>query len=154
IAIGTMRLSTDPERDEARALSVLAEALSAGVRMFDTADCYALDAADMRHNERLLRKALAVWPGDRGSVCIATKGGLTRPGGRWVPNGKADHLRKACECSLAALGVPRIDVYQLHVVDPRTPLAVSVRALAHLRREGAIVDVGLCNVSVPQTEEA
>jgi aryl-alcohol dehydrogenase-like predicted oxidoreductase/histidinol phosphatase-like enzyme/predicted kinase len=153
-AIGCMRLSTEPARDEGRAIAVLLEALSAGVRLLDTADAYALDAADAGHNERLVRGALAAWTGDRAAVCVATKGGLTRPGGKWVPNGKAGTLRKACEASLAALGVGRIDVYQLHLVDPRTPLAVSVRALAALQREGLVAELGLCNVNAAQIEEA
>jgi aryl-alcohol dehydrogenase-like predicted oxidoreductase/histidinol phosphatase-like enzyme/adenylate kinase family enzyme len=153
-AIGCMRLSTETDRDEERSISVLCEALSAGVRLLDTADAYALDAADVGHNERLLRRALGAWSGDRSAVRVATKGGLTRPGGKWIPSGKAGHLRKACEASLAALGVSRVDVYQLHLVDPRTPLAVSVRALAALQREGLAAEVGLCNVSVAQIEEA
>ena len=153
-AIGCMSLSTRGKRDEAHGLSVLAEALAAGVRLFDTADAYAAGPEDVGHNERLLQKALAAWPGDRSAVRIATKGGLTRPGGRWLPNGKAGHLRKACEASLLALGVPRIDLYQLHAVDPRTPLPVSVRALAELRREGLVAEVGLSNVSAAQIEEA
>lgn len=153
-AIGCMRLSTEKDRDEEKALSVLAEALDAGVRLFDTADAYALDAADAGHNERLLQRALAAWPGDRAAVRVATKGGLTRPAGRWIPDGKAGHLRKACEASLAALGVPRVDLYQLHLADPRTPLATSVRALADLQREGLAAEVGLCNVSVAQIEQA
>lgn len=153
-AIGCLNLSARPTRDDARSLAVLAAALGAGVRLFDTADAYALDAADMGHNERLLRAALAAFPGDRSSVRIATKGGLTRPAGRWVPNGKAGHLRRACEASLEALGLSRVDLYQLHVVDPKTPLAVSARALAELRREGLAARIGLCNVTVPQIEAA
>lgn len=153
-AVGCMSLSTRPARDEAASLEVLAAALDAGVRLFDTADAYALGAEDTGHNERLLRRALAAWTGDRASVRVATKGGLTRPAGKWVPDGRARHLRAACEASLEALGVARLDLYQLHVVDPKTPLAVSVRALAGLRREGLVAEIGLCNVGVAQLEEA
>jgi aryl-alcohol dehydrogenase-like predicted oxidoreductase/predicted kinase len=149
-----MRLSTDPDRDEGRATAVLHAALDAGIDFFDTADAYCRDEADNGHNERLIAGALATWPGDRSRVRVATKGGLTRPGGRWVPDGRARHLREACERSLAALGVARLDVYQLHAPDPRTPLATSVRALAELQREGLITAIGLCNVTVRQLEEA
>ena len=85
---------------------------------------------------------------------MATKGGISRPEGRWEPDGRAKHLAAACEQSCRALGVTAIDLYQLHVVDPRTPLATSVRALAALKRAGLIKSIGLCNVTVGQIEEA
>jgi aryl-alcohol dehydrogenase-like predicted oxidoreductase/predicted kinase len=149
-----MRLSTEPARAEARATAVLHAALDAGIEFFDTADAYCWDDDDRGHNERLLARALAAWPGDRSRVRVATKGGLTRPGGRWVADGRARHLRQACERSLAALGVQRLDLYQLHAPDPRTPLATSVRALEQLKRDGLIRAIGLCNVTVGQIEEA
>jgi aryl-alcohol dehydrogenase-like predicted oxidoreductase/predicted kinase len=152
--LGCMRLSTEPDRDEARATAVLHAALDAGIDFFDTADAYCRDDFDHGHNERLIARALATWPGDRSRVRVATKGGLTRPGGRWVPDGRAKHLREACERSLAAFGVSRLEHYQLHAPDPRTPLATSVRALAELQREGLISEIGLCNVTVGQIEEA
>jgi diketogulonate reductase-like aldo/keto reductase/histidinol phosphatase-like enzyme/predicted kinase len=71
-----------------------------------------------------------------------------------VPDGRAKHLREACERSLAALGVERLDLYQLHAPDPRTPLATSVRALEQLKRDGLITAIGLCNVTVGQIEDA
>src|ERR1051325_267205 len=125
-ALGCMRLSTEPDRDEARATAVLHAALDAGIALFDTADAYGRDDTDIGHNERPIARALATWPGDRSRIRVATKGGLTRPGGRWVPDGRATHLRTACERSLAALGVEQLDLYQLHAPDPRTPLATSV----------------------------
>jgi aryl-alcohol dehydrogenase-like predicted oxidoreductase/predicted kinase len=149
-----MRLSTEPDRDEARAAAVLHAALDAGIEFFDTADAYCLDDTERGHNERLIARALATWAGDRSRVRLGTKGGLTRPGGLWVPDGRARHLREACERSLAALGVERLDLYQLHAPDPRTPLATSVRALGQLKREGLIGAIGLCNVTVGQIEEA
>jgi len=149
-----MRLSTEPDRDEARATAVLHAALDAHVEFFDTADAYCWNDDERGHNERLIARALAAWPGGRSRVRIGTKGGLTRPGGRWVPDGRAKHLREACEHSLAALGVQRLDLYQLHAPDPRTPLATSVRALEQLKREGLIEAIGLCNVTVGQLEEA
>jgi aryl-alcohol dehydrogenase-like predicted oxidoreductase/histidinol phosphatase-like enzyme len=154
VAIGCMRLSTAADREDARAIEVLHAALDAGVTLFDTADAYCLDASETGHNERLIARALATWPGDRSRVRIATKGGLTRPQGRWEADGRARALTAACESSLTALGVGRIDLYQLHAPDPRVPLATSVRALLGLRRRGLATDIGLCNVTVGQIEEA
>src|SRR5262245_30495520 len=152
--LGCMRLSTDRDRDETRAVAVLLAALDAGIRFFDTADAYCWDESERGHNERLIARALASWSGDRSNVRVATKGGLTRPGGRWESNGRAKHLREACEHSLPALGVDRLDLYQLHAPDPRTPFATSVRALDQLKREGLVGAIGLCNVTVGQIEEA
>src|SRR5690349_20479772 len=152
IGLGCMRLSTAPDRDEERAVRVIHAALDCGVRLLDTADAYAHDDAEIGHNERLIATALRTWSGDRTAVEVATKGGLTRPGGRWVPDGRARHLEAACEASLRSLGVDRIDLYQLHVVDPRTPIETSVRALVALRGRGLIRSIGLCNVTVGQIE--
>src|SRR6185295_11549753 len=87
-------------------------------------------------------------------ILVATKGGMTRPKGSWVADGRARHLVAACEASRRALGVDRIDLYQLHAPDPRTPLSTSVRALAALKRDGLIEHIGLCNVNVGQIEQA
>jgi len=152
--MGCMRLSTDADRDEARALAVLHAALRAGVTLLDTADVYCHDDSDLGHNERLIAKALAAAAVDTTRVLVATKGGLRRPQGRWTADGRARHLAAACEASLAALGVPRLALYQLHAPDPRTPLATSVRALAALQRAGLVEHVGLCNVTVGQIDEA
>ena len=154
IGMGCMRLSTDRDRDEGRAIAVLHAAFDAGITFLDTADAYCWDASETGHNERLIARALAAWTGDRASVRVATKGGLTRPDGRWVPNARARHLAAACEASRRALGVERIHLYQLHAPDPRTPLATSVRALAALQRDGLVESIGLCNVTVGQIEEA
>ena len=99
-----MRLSTEPDRDETRALATLHAALDAGVTLLDTADAYCWDASEAGHNERLVARGVATWPGDVSRVRVATKGGLTRPGGRWVPDGRARHLQAACEASRRALG--------------------------------------------------
>ena len=149
-----MRLSTERNRDDARSIAVLHAALDAGIALFDTADAYCWDDSETGHNERLIARALASWTGDRSRVRVATKGGLTRPGGRWAANGRATHLRQACEASLRALAVDRIALYQLHAVDPRTALSTSVRALASLQREGLVDQIGLCNVTVGQIDEA
>jgi aryl-alcohol dehydrogenase-like predicted oxidoreductase/histidinol phosphatase-like enzyme/predicted kinase len=149
-----MRLSTAADRDEDRAIAVIHAALDAGVRLLDTADAYARDASEIGHNERLVAGALASWSGDRRGVVVATKGGLTRPGGLWVADGRTRHLAAACAASRAALGVDRLQLYQLHAPDPRTPLATSVRALEELRRDGLVEAIGLCNVTVGQIEAA
>jgi aryl-alcohol dehydrogenase-like predicted oxidoreductase/predicted kinase/histidinol phosphatase-like enzyme len=154
IALGCMRLSTAPDRDEANGVAVIHAALDAGVTLLDTADAYAWDDGEVGHNERLIARALSTWTGDRSRVQIATKGGLTRPDGRWEADGRARHLAAACQRSLRALGLERIPLYQLHAPDPRTPLSTSVRALAALKREGLVEAIGLCNVNVRQIEEA
>ena len=150
IGMGCMRLSTERERDEARAIEVLHAAFDAGVTFLDTADAYCLGDNETGHNERLIARARATWNGDSSRILVATKGGLTRPQGAWVADGRARHLIAACEASRCALGVERIDLYQLHAPDPRTPLSTSVRALASLKRDGLIERVGLCNVNVGQ----
>jgi aryl-alcohol dehydrogenase-like predicted oxidoreductase/predicted kinase/histidinol phosphatase-like enzyme len=154
IAMGCMRLSTVPDRDDERGIAVLHAAFDAGVTLLDTADAYCLDHSDIGHNERLIARARDSWPGDRSHVRIATKGGLTRPDGRWAADGRARHLTSACPASRLALGVARIDLYQLHAPDPRIPLATSVRALHALKRDGLVEAIGLCNVTVGQIEEA
>src|SRR5688572_12491858 len=97
--MGCMRLSTAPDRDEARGIAVLHAALDAGVTFLDTADSYCWDATETGHNERLVARAIATWSGDRSRqpITIATKGGLTRPEGRWVADGRARSLAAACE---------------------------------------------------------
>lgn len=148
-----MRLSTDPDRNDDRSIGVLHAAFEAGVTMLDTADAYGLDDHDIGHNERLIARALSTWHGDRSRIIVATKGGMTRPDGRWEPDGRAKHLRAACERSCLALGMDRIPLYQLHAPDPRTPLATSIKALAAMKRDGLIERIGLCNVTVGQIEE-
>ncbi len=162
MGFGCMRLSTMGTPDESNGIAVLHAALEAGATLVDTADAYGpaiglrgtAGETEIGHNERLIARALSAWRGDRRGIEIATKGGLTRPGGRWVPDGRAKHIRAACEASLSALGVERIDLYQLHAVDPRTPLETSVRVLAGLQKDGLARRIGLCNVTVAQIEVA
>src|SRR5262245_15220903 len=132
IGMGCMRLSTGQDREEGHAIALLHAAFDGGVTFLDTADAYCLDDSDAGHNERLIAHARETWNGDRSRIVVATKGGLTRPRGDWVPDGRGRHLRAACEASLRALGLPRIHLYQLHAPDPRTPFSTSVRALAAL----------------------
>jgi aryl-alcohol dehydrogenase-like predicted oxidoreductase len=149
-----MHLSIQDRPLEEQGIRVIQAALDAGVTLIDTADVYCMDENDIGHNERLIARALKSWSGDRSRVIVATKGGMTRPRGRWEMDGRPAHLKAACERSLKALGVERIDLYQLHVPDPRVPLAESVGALADLQREGKVQWVGLSNVSVEEIKEA
>src|SRR5512138_3717717 len=154
IGLGCMRLSTAADRDDARSIEVIHAALDAGATLLDTSNAYCYDDTETGHNERLIAEALRTWAGDRSKVEVATKGGLHRPGGKWVADAKAKALRAACEASRRALGVDVIDLYQLHAVDPKTPLETSVRALAALQRDGLVRQIGLCNVTVGQIEVA
>ena len=149
-----MRLSTERDRNASDGIAVLHAAFDAGITFFDTADAYCWDSTETGHNERLIATALDTWTGDRARIVVATKGGLTRPQGNWIEDGRARALVSACEASRRALGVERIQLYQLHAPDPRTPLSTSVRALAALRRDGLVEQIGLCNVNVAQIEEA
>jgi aryl-alcohol dehydrogenase-like predicted oxidoreductase len=126
----------EPE-DPEQARRVLRRAVELGVNLIDTADSYGPELS-----ERLIAQALHPYPDE---LVVATKGGYTRPGGRWVPDGRPKHLREACEGSLRRLKVERIDLYQLHRPDPRIALEDSVWALAQLREEGKIRYVGLSN---------
>ena len=154
IGLGCMRLSTAPERDDALAIEVIRAALDAGATVLDTANSYCHDAKETGHNERLIAEALRSWHGDRSTIEVATKGGLLRPGGKWVADAKAKALRSACEASRRALDVDVIDLYQLHAVDAKTSFETSVRALAALQSDGLIRRIGLCNVTVGQIESA
>ena len=140
-----MRL-TDEGRDKDRALETIVTAAEAGITVFDTARAYG-------DNERLVAEGLRQAKADE-SARIVTKGGMTRTGGGWIPDGRAKAIRADCERSLAALDGLPIDLYLIHVPDPRTPWRTSVRALARLADEGLVRHVGLSNVSRPQLEEA
>ena len=154
VGYGGMHLSLQERPPEQESLRVIRAALDAGVRLIDTADVYCLDDTDIGHNERLVAAAVRGWDGPVEEVLVATKGGLTRPGGRWERDGRPEHLRAACERSLRALEVDRIQLYQLHAPDPAVPFEESVGALAELRREGKVRWVGLSNVSVAQIHAA
>jgi aryl-alcohol dehydrogenase-like predicted oxidoreductase len=154
IGLGEMPLSLAGRPDEAQAVRTIHAALDAGVTLIDTADAYCLGEDEVGHNERLVAKALASWPGDRDGVLVATKGGHTRPGREWGLDGRPEYLRRACEASLRALGVEAIGLYQLHRPDPKVPFVESVGALAELQADGKVRMVGLSNVSVDQIEQA
>jgi len=154
VGFGGMHLSIQGRPSETQGVEVIQAALDAGATLIDTADAYCLDDRDVGHNERLIARALATRPGDRSQVVVATKGGVIRTGGRWDTDGSPAHLLAACDASLRALGVERIDLYQLHAPDPAVPFEKSVETLAQLRRDGRIRWVGLSNVSVAQIRTA
>jgi len=155
VGYGAWPLSdSTPRPSEAEAVEVIHAALDGGATLVDTADAYCLHEEEAGHNERLVAKALATWSGPRDQVTVATKGGFVRPEGRWVNNGRPEHLRRACDRSLQSLGIDRIDLYQFHHPDPDVPFDESVGMLAELRQEGKIRWVGLSNVSVEEIRAA
>jgi aryl-alcohol dehydrogenase-like predicted oxidoreductase len=149
-----MPLSIQGRPAEGIGIRVIHASLDAAVTLIDTADVYCLDDDDIGHNERLVAKALRQWSGHMDSVIVATKGGLTRPQGRWERDARPEHLRGACERSLEALGVERIDLYQLHAPDPAVDFSESMGAMAELNQEGKIRWIGLSNVSLDEIKQA
>ncbi len=151
MGFGAMRLTGqgiwgDPP-DRANAHRVLRRAVELGVNLIDTADSYGPEVS-----EKIIAEALHPYPA---GLVIATKGGLTRSGpGQWHRNGRPAHLRRACEGSLRRLRRERIDIYQLHAVDPAVPMEDSLGELIKLQAEGKIRHIGLSNVSVEQLKRA
>lgn len=147
LGIGTMRL-TGPgvwgePADRAEAIAVLRRAVELGVSLIDTADSYGPEVA-----ERLIAEALHPYPP---GLVIATKGGFDRPGpGRWIENGRPGHLKAACDGSLRRLKLDRIDLFQLHRIDPKVVVDDQIGALLELQRDGKIRHIGLSEVSVAQ----
>lgn len=154
VGYGGMHLSIQGRPPQDQGVQVIRAALEAGVTLIDTADAYCLDDRDVGHNERLIARALRGWKGNSSEVLVATKGGIIRTGSRWLNDGSRSHLLAACDASLRALGVERIDLYQLHAPDPSVPFEESVGALAELRHQGKIRWVGLSNVSVAEIQAA
>ncbi|HTL68304.1 MAG TPA: aldo/keto reductase [Lacunisphaera sp.] len=151
LGFGAMRI-TGPgiwgePRDPKGARRLLRKAVDLGVNFIDTADSYGPEVS-----ERLIAEALHPYP--RGLV-IATKGGLTRSGPeKWHPVGRPEYLRQCVELSLRRLKLDRIDLYQLHRIDPKVPLAETLGALKELRRAGKIRHIGLSEVSVAEIRQA
>ncbi|MFR9726273.1 aldo/keto reductase [Streptomyces sp. MS19] len=134
-------------RDRDEALRVLRRTRELGITLIDTADAYGPYIAD-----ELLREALHPYDDE---LVIATKVGFTRQGpGRWAPVGRPAYLRQQTELNLRNLGVERIDLLQLHRIDPDVPLADQIGELAALRSEGKIRHIGLSQVSVAEIEAA
>jgi aryl-alcohol dehydrogenase-like predicted oxidoreductase len=133
--------------DRVQAIAVLRRAVELGINLVDTADSYGPYVS-----EELIREALHPYP--KGLV-IATKAGLARPGpGRWVPLGRPEYLRQECEMSLRRLGVERIDLFQLHRIDPKVPADDQFGVLRDLQKEGKVRHVGLSEVNVTEIEAA
>jgi aryl-alcohol dehydrogenase-like predicted oxidoreductase len=151
IGLGGMPLSIQGRPDERTALAVIEAFLAGGGDHIDTAISYCLDEHDFGHNERLVAKALRKL--GRADVVVATKGGLTRPEGRWEVDGSPQWLRRCCEQSARELGAP-IPLYYLHTVDQAVPLAESLGELVRLREEGKIGAIGLSNVNARHLDEA
>jgi len=134
-------------RDHDEVIRVLRRAVELGVTFIDTADSYGPDVS-----ERIIREALYPYPD---GLVIATKAGFVRPGpDQWLRNGKPEHLRSQAEKSLRLLGLERIELFQLHRIDPEVPLADQLGALVELQTEGKIGRIGLSEVSVSEIEAA
>lgn len=149
LGFGTMRLTGErvwgEPHDRQEAISVLRRAVELGITLFDTADSYGPEVA-----ERLVAEALHPYSGD---LVIATKAGFRRPGpGKWVEDGRPAHLREACEGSLRRLKLDRIDLFQLHRIDPKVAVEDQIGALLDLQHEGKIRHIGLSEVTVAQIE--
>lgn len=126
---------------------LLQRAIELGVRFIDTADSYGPEVS-----ERLIAEALYPYPAD---LVVATKGGIVRPDmPSWGRDARAGHLRQACEASLRRLRLERIDLYQLHAIDPAVPLEESIGELARLQQEGKIRHIGVSNFGVRELERA
>lgn len=154
IGLGAMPLGFEGRPDESVAVRVIHAALDAGVSWIETADSYCRDDDDLGYGERVAARAIKAWKGGPHRVQVATKGGYRRPGGKWHHDARPDRLRAACEASLTALGVESIFLYQLHAPDPAVRLVESVGALADLKREGKVQNIGLCNVDAAQIRAA
>jgi pyridoxine 4-dehydrogenase len=147
LGFGTMRLTGrgiwGEPANRPEALAVLRRAVELGMNLIDTADAYGPNVA-----EELVAEALHPYP--KGMV-IATKAGFTRPGpDKWVEDGRPAHLREAVNGSLRRLKLDRIDLLQLHRIDPKVPMEDQIGTLVELQRAGKIRHIGLSEVSVEQ----
>src|SRR3954465_8986490 len=151
LGFGAMRLTGEgiwgwpPDRENA--IKVLRRAVELGANLIDTADAYGPETDELLITE-------AVYPYAKGLV-IAPKGGNTRPGpGQWVPNGRPEYLKQCVDKSLKRLRLERIDLYQLHRIDPKGPTEDSLGALKEMQTAGKIRYVGLSEVSPEQIDRA
>lgn len=151
LGFGAMRITGEgvwgepKDLDEAR--RVLRRVVELGVNFIDTADSYGPEVS-----ERLIGETLFPYPKD---LLIATKGGLTRSGpGAWAPVGRPEYLRQCVEMSLRRLRLERIDLYQLHRIDPKVPVEETMGLLKDMQAEGKIRHIGLSEVSVQDIERA
>lgn len=151
LGFGAMRITGPgvwgPPADHDESIRVLRRSIELGVTLIDTADSYG-----PRVSEELIAEALYPYPKD---LVIATKGGFERSGpNKWTENGDPEYLRDACGGSLRRLKVDRIDLYQLHRIDPKVPAQAQFAVLDELQQAGKIRHIGLSEVSVAQIESA
>jgi aryl-alcohol dehydrogenase-like predicted oxidoreductase len=151
LGYGAMRITGDgiwgEPKDREGAKKVLQHAVELGVNFIDTADSYGPDVS-----ERLIGEALT--PYAKG-VVIATKAGLTRQGpNQWLPVGRPEYLTQQVEMSLRLLKVERIDLWQLHRIDPKVPVEESLGAIKKLQEQGKIRHVGLSEVKPHEIDQA
>jgi pyridoxine 4-dehydrogenase len=151
LGFGAMRITGDgiwgepKDRDEAK--RVLKRLPELGVNFIDTADAYGPEVS-----ENLIAQALHPYPA---GLVIATKGGFTRQGpNKWTVVGRPEYLRQCVEMSLRRLKLERIDLYQLHRIDPQVPTEDQIGELKKLQKEGKIGHIGLSEVSVKDIEQA
>ncbi len=151
LGYGAMQITGDgiwgPPADHGGAIAVLQAAVAAGVDFIDTADSYGPTVS-----EQLIAEALHPYAD---GLVIATKAGLTRTGpGAWVPVGRPAYLKQQVELSLRALKVERIDLIQLHRIDPEVALEDQLGAFAELKQHGKVRHIGVSEVSVEQLAAA
>ncbi|HUB58883.1 MAG TPA: aldo/keto reductase [Candidatus Micrarchaeia archaeon] len=151
LGFGAMRITGKgvwgPPQDHAESIRVLRRAVELGINFIDTADSYGPEVS-----ERLIAEALHPYPK---GLAIATKAGFDRPGpDQWTMNGRPEHLREACDGSMRRLKLERIDLFQLHRIDPKFPAEDQLGTLKDLQAQGKIRHIGLSEVSVAQIEHA
>src|SRR5580698_2742476 len=151
LGFGAMRITGNgiwgEPADRPEAIRVVRRAVELGINFIDTADAYGPSVS-----EEIIAEALHPYPAN---LVIATKGGFDRPGpDQWVENGKPEHLKSACEGSLRRLRLDRIDLYQLHRIDPKVPAEDQLGTLKDLQAQGKIRHIGLSEVSVRQIRHA
>lgn len=153
IALGTASMSLGVERDDARSIRTIREAIDNGVTLIDTAHAYTT-VDELGHAERLVRDAIAGNP-ERDRLLIATKGGHSRAGQSDFPiDARPATLRAHLQMSLRALGVDQVDLYQLHHPDPAVPIEESVGALAEFQVEGLVRMIGISNCDLSLVSRA
>src|ERR1700761_2648885 len=151
LGFGAMRITGEgiwgEPKDTEKAKKVLRRAVELGVNFIDTADAYGPEVS-----ERLIAEALHPYPKD---LIIATKGGLTRQGpNQWLPVGRPEYLTQQVEMSLRRLKVERIDLWQLHRIDPKVPVEESLGAIKKLQEQGKIRHIGLSEVKPHEIDQA